>query len=323
MFKTVARAMAGLSLFVGASSLSAADPGDYPAQTRWILSLDLQAAQESPLVAFLTEKIDAGKRKDAEAKLAAFNAMFGVNLLKDIDRITVAGNGDAEKGGVAYVYGRLEEQRFTPILAMAKQYASADRDGVAVQSWFDESDKKKKFIAFARPGLVLFSNAEQPLTDALDVLAKRQAGLSPDSPLGGAFKADDAGLLTLHAHGIAAIVGSQPKAESLKQAEALSLRVTTPDAETLNASLSVTAVSDETARQIQQALVGVQAIARLRAADDPRSAALASQASITGSGRTVEVALTLNADQLAALLRPHPQPETAAPAANPLAGPAN
>jgi hypothetical protein len=322
MYKLIVRATAGLLLCASAPRLTAAEPGDYPAQTHWILSLDLKAAQESPLVASLLGKIDAGKRKDAEAKLAAFNAMFGVNILKDIDKITLAGNGDAEKGGVAYVYGRLEEQRFTPVLAMAKQYASADRNGVALQSWFDEGDNKKKFIAFAKPGLVLFSNAQQPLSDALDVLTQKQAGLPPGSPLSGAFKTDAAGLLTLHAHGIAAIVGSQPKAEALKQAEALSLRITTPDAGTLRAALSVTAANDQTARQIQQALAGIQAIAQLRAADDPQSAALAARTSITGNGRTVEVALTLSVDQLVTLLRPHLQPNADAPTPPPGA-PAN
>jgi hypothetical protein len=306
MYKLIVRATAALLLCACVSRLAAAEPGDYPAQTRWIVSLDLQAAQTSPLVTALLGKIDAGKRKEAELKLAAFNAMFGVNLLQTIDRIVIAGNGAAEKGGVAYVYGRLDAPRFTAVLAGAKQYASADRNGVAVQSWFDDSDNKKKFIAFARPGLTLFSDMEQPLTDALDVLTKKQTGLSPASPLGEALKASD-GLLTLHAHGIADIVGSQPKAEALKQAEALTLRITTPDAATLNATLSVTATSDETARQIQQALAGIQAIAMLRAAADPHTSAIAAQASVSGKGRAVEVALTLSADQLARLLPVHLQ----------------
>lgn len=291
MFKrmSLAIAVAGAQLVVA----RAAELKDFPAQTHWVLTVDVKAAQASPLINYVVDKMDAKKRQEATAKLAAVKALFGVDLINDIDQLVIAGNGDAEKGGVAYVYGRFDAQRLTTILAGAKNYASADHNGVAVQSWLDEKDNKQKCLAFAKPGLAVLSNTPGAITDALDVLAGTKAGLTAGSPLSGAFERQAQNLLTVHAYGLSSIVGAAPKAEALKQAEALSLFVSTPDAESFSASMAVTATSEATALQIQQALMGIQAIALLRSAEAPEPAALASMAKIACQNRTVSVTLAV------------------------------
>jgi len=302
MFKR-SLAVAGALACVQAISSRAADLKDFPAQTHWVLTVDVKAAQASPLMTSLTEKMDPAKRQEATNKLAAVKAMFGVDLLKDIDQLVIAGNGDAEKGGVAYVYGKFDAQRLSTILAGTKNYVSADHNGVVVQSWTDEKDNKQKCLAFAKPGLALLSNTQATLTDALDVLSGKKAGLAPGSPLSGAFERNGQNLLTLHAYGLSSIVGAAPRAEALKQAESLSLCVGTPGADALNATLSVTAGTEQTAQQIQQALLGIQAIAMLRATEAPESASVASQAKITCRNRTVDVTLDLTKDLIGNVLR--------------------
>ena len=300
-----------------AFQIQAADLKDFPAQTHWILTLDVKAAQASPLMNAIADKIDPAKRQDATNKLAAIKALFGVDVLKDIDQLVIAGNGDASKGGVAYVYGKFDAQRLTTILTGTKQYASADHDGVAVQSWVDEKDNKQKCLTFAKPGLAMLSNTQNALFDALDVLSGKKPGLAESSPLSGAFDRKTQNLLTLHAYGLASIVGASPKAEALKQAEALSLCIGTPDAESLNATLSVTATTEATAQQIQQALLGIQAIALLRATEAPEPATIASQAKITCQSRTVGVALTLPKNLIESTLRAHEERKAAKDAAPP------
>lgn len=147
-----ALAFAGALILASACRLCAIEARDFSDQTRWVLTLDLRAAHASPMLAFAADQIDAAKRQEAERKLAAVEAMFGVNLKKDIDHIVIAGNGDASKGGVAYVYGRFDAQRLTTILAGASEYSTSNHHGTVVQRWRDDSDKKKKCMAFAKPG---------------------------------------------------------------------------------------------------------------------------------------------------------------------------
>jgi|GEM_PF-1331508 len=283
---TVFGICAGLCAF----SLQAAVSKDFPSETKWMLSLDVQAAQAAPVVTFVADQIAPAKRQEAKNKLAAIKAMFGVDLIKDISKVILAGNGSAEKGGVAYVYGTFDVQRLSTILAGNRNYEQFDHNGVTVMSW---NDNKQKFVAFPRTGLATISNSRAALTDALDVLAGKKPGLTADSGFKTVFASTGHDLLTVQAIDVSAIAGEQPKAQALKQAQTLSLHIGAPSPDSLDASLNVTAASDETAQQIQQALMGIQALALLRAGEDTESATLASLAKISGQGRSINVTLSL------------------------------
>ncbi len=283
----------------------AADIKEFPASTHWLLTVNVNAAQAAPLLQNLVEKADTNSLKKAQAKLASMKAMCGVDLLKDIDHVVIAGNGDAQKGGVAYVYGNFDVQRLTAILASTKNYTSSKHDDIAVQCWLDETDNKQKCLAFARPGLAMLSNTQSAITDALDVLAGKRPSLAADSPLRDAFTCDEHNLASLYVYDLSSIVGTSPKAEAFKQAEALSLCVRISDTTRISANMAITATSEETALQVQQALSGIQAIILLRAAESPEAAALASQAKITCQARTVNVALTLPQKLIEDAMRAH------------------
>jgi hypothetical protein len=61
----------------------------------------------------------------------------------------------------------------------------------------------------------------------------------------------------------------------------------------LSASLAITASSDETALQIRQALLGIQALALLRSSEEPEQGAIAQLAKIGGAGASASMTLDL------------------------------
>ena len=273
-------------------TIFAADLKDLPAQTKWVLSLDMKAAQASPMLNFVIDKIAPDKRKEAQAKLAAIKALFGVDLIKDIDSLVIAGNGSAQDGGVAYIYARLDTERLSTILAINSTFSSTDYSGFKLLSWLDDNDKKQKFCSFVKPGLTVISDKKECLLEALNVLAGNKSCLPADSALKQALSGTDS-VLTVMAMDVPSIMGEQPKAQALRQAQSLSLRVNASQPDVLSAALSVTATSNETAVQIRQALMGIQALALLRASEAPEQATLASLAKITGEGATVGLSLDL------------------------------
>ena len=317
MFKRM-MLVAGALVCMQTLQAQAANLKDLPSGTKWVLNLDMKAAQASPMLQAMAGLIDTDKRQEAQNKLAAIKAMFGIDLLKDIDQLIIAGNGNKEQGGVAYVYGTFDVQRLCTILAGSKNYTTVQHDGFTVLGWNDDS---QKYLSFAKPGLAMLSSSQATLTDALDVLAGKMTGLAPDSDFKTALTRPGQELLTLQAVDVPAIVGAQPTAEALKQAQALRLSVRAAGAESLDADLSVTAVSDETALQIQQALMGVQALTMLRSAEAPEPAALAALAKITSKGRTVGVTMTLPKSVFETVMRQRAakQAAQAAPAAAPAA----
>ncbi len=270
--------------------LMAAELKDFPAGTKWVLNLDIKAAQASPVLNYLSEKVAPAKRQKVQNKLAAIQTMFGIDLLKDIDQLIIAGNGSAEKGGVAYVYGTFDAQRLSTILAGNEKCSALDHNGFKVLIW---NESTPKCLSFVRPGLAMLSSSQTALTDALDVLAGKKAGLSASSAFKSSFADTGRNVLTLQALDVPSIVGEQPRAQALKQAQSLSLSVNAAQAETLSAELSVASSSEETALQIKQTLLGIQALALLRAAEEPEQASLASLAKISGQGATVGVTIDL------------------------------
>lgn len=321
----VKRILFTAAALVCAQALTAgvANPKDLPAGTKWILSLDLRSAQASPLVTELTEKIDPAKRRSAQAKIAAFKALFGIDLLKDIQDVVVAGSGSSDKGGVAFIYASLDAERLTTILAGNSTFTSSDYSGLKLLSWLDDSDKKQKYGSFARPGLFIISDNKPALCEALDVLSGKAAGLSADSPLRPAFASDGA-FLTVMAVDVPSVVGEQPKAQALRQAQALCLRISAAQPETLSATLAVQATSPDTALQIRQALTGIQALVLLRAAEEPEQAAIAQLAKIAGEGSSVSMTLDLPKTVIENAIRQREarkaaQAEAAAAPANPAA----
>ena len=295
-----------------ALTTQAANLKEFSAETKWVLNLDMKAAQTAPMLTFIADKIAPEKRQEAENKLAAVKAMFGIDLIKDIDQVVIAGNGNAEKGGVAYVFGNFDVQRLTTILAGSKNFKLTQHDTFTVLGWNDDG---QKYASFAKPGLALLTNSEAAMNDALDVIGGKKPGLAANSVFSYAFARTGQELLTVQAVDVPDIVGEQPKAQALKQAQSLSLRICAASAEELAASLSVTAASDETAAQIQQALMGIQALTLLRANEEPETSSLASLSKIAIQGRTVSVSLSLSKGAVENIMRLRQQREAAKAAA--------
>ncbi len=296
----------------------AAEPRDLPADTKWVLRLDLKAAQAAPLMSAVIGKIAPAKRREAQAKLAAFKALFGVDLLQDIREVVIAGEGQAEKGGVAYIYATFDTARLTTILAGNPTFTSTDQNGFKLLSWTDDADKKQKFGAFVRPGLTVLSDRRESLVGALEVLAGQRAGLPADSPLRPAVASGAQDIVSLMAADVPAIVGNQPKAQALRQAQSLAFRIHAARPDTLSAALTVTAPTGETALQIQRAFLGIQALSLLNAAEAPEQATLAQHVKVAGDGQTVTVTLDLPQAVIEEAVRQHhartapPQPPAAA-----------
>lgn len=303
MFKKITATIITIaSLTAGLAATTHAQSTPIPEQSQWLLSLDLKAAQQSKLLTTLLNAIDPARKQKAERQLQGFNAMFDIDLLNVIQRVVVAGASAPDQSGVAYIYGTLPQERITTILGLSKEYTSSDYHGTDLQSWFDAADKKTKFLAFSAKGVTLLSNNRESITAALDALDGRTSALPVNSPLALAHQ-NSTDLLTISAQGLATLTGAQPQVQMLKQAEALNLTVNTPDEQTLALKMGVATKDAATAQQLQQALVGIQALTMMNAKDQPDLAALAQQLSIQLQERKLDLSLNLNAATLTNLLK--------------------
>lgn len=298
MFKTAIRAAI---LIFAATALHAAQPAvELPAATKWVLTLDLQSARQSPLMQTLAGSIPQAQRDEAAAKLASFKVLSGIDLTNDIQRLTLAGGCGTGTNTAAYIHGTFDIPRLTTILGGADHFTRESYAGVELLSWKDKDSAK--YISFARPGLAVMAQTPEPIKAALDTLAGKAPALSAGSALAKTLVADGKSFLSLNATDVADLTAGNPQAAVLQQAQklAFTLGAATPDA--LTAALTVETSSAETAQQLRQMLLGLQAVMQLQAAQDPDKAALANAIAISGADATVALSTALPKDLLTRLL---------------------
>ena len=182
-----------------------------------------------------------------------------------------------------------------------------------IQRWHDKADKKTKHAAFAKPGLALFSDQAGPLVKALDVLAARRPSLPANTPLRAAFTPSP-GDADPSRFGLGGYRGHTAHRPGLTSGQVAQLADRNAEREDLKTALAVTAADEQTAQQVYQALMGLRALAMLRAAEEPEAAGLASQIGITCEGSAVRMDFGITKAQLQTVLQNRKERLTAPPA---------
>lgn len=298
-----------LSLFaigIAANGLCAAAPASAPAQeslpanTKWVLHLDVKALCASALGKEILASL-AGT--PGEAKLKAFEALTSINIARDVLAITACGSGGAERGGVLYLRGNWDAQKLTAIMAGSDQYAAKPYGAHTVMSWEEkqaDSAPKHRLGCFASPSLLVLTDREaagKQALDAIDGKAPTLAGVPRYQQLN---QPEGRGFLRLVAMDVTGIVpaGMQntgPLAGVLQQLESVRLDARS-DAQSVILDATLLAQTPEAALQLQRVALGFQSIALLQAGGNPDMAQVAQSARIVVDGPTIGLTVTLPLD---------------------------
>lgn len=293
-----------------------------PANAKWVLHLDVKALRDAPMG---REILAALAGSPQEAGLKAFEETTGVDVRRDVSAITVCGAGGEEQGGVVYLSGNWNLQKLSAILAGNDRFVSLTYRNHALLSWNEAGTSKgsaRQNACLVSTNLVLLGNREAALKQALDALDGRTAALSTVPRFRRLAPLDADAFLRLIATDLKDIVADNPQAAALPSADSLRLALSS-EGRVARLKAVLKAATPEAAQQLQQALVGLQAVLMLQGLKNPDLGQLAQSARIAINGPDVSVQLTAPLETVTRLLfsqkagtSRHAPPPTPYPPAN-------
>jgi len=269
------------------------DARHFPADAKWMLHLDLKALNASPMGRFARESLGA----EGQRRLAALKAMSGIDLTNDVDSVVVCGRGDTRAGGLLYAYGRFDIAKLTAIAGGGKAFQNKALGERSVLSWLDRG--KRTNLCFIDPTLAVMSQDEALIEEAVARIDGKKPGLGAGQGFANILAHNKNRFFAFQATDLAALAGTNPQFQLFKQAEALLLEIgQTSGANGLDCALALKTPNAETAQQMNQAAMGLQALVMLQAAQNPDAAALAQGVTVTLKDTYVTVNLKLSKETL-------------------------
>jgi len=270
----------------------------------WALHADVDAFRNSTLGKLLLAEL---KAQGIEEKMQGFAAIFSFNPLADLRGVTLYGKGQDRNNAVAIIDGKFNPDTLLNVIRWNPQYQEIPYEGVTLHRWLNEDNKKdtttdQLMYGYIHDGQrVVISSGLDALKQAVSTLKGSPAGTSTGL-LNQIPQAAGGTYLQIVATGIGDIVGQDPKAAILRQADSLNLAAGEVT-EKVFIGLRLQGQSPEVAENILKMAQGVVAMAQLAVQEQPKLSELAKSVNISREDKTVQARFEAPAQSIFAFLK--------------------
>lgn len=271
----------GLDLWAGPLQRS-----DVAADPSLVLHLDCDALRPTAIGQHILAEMD---KPEAEAKLAAFQAMFNLDLRKQLHGVTVYSTGSAHADGVAIIYAEFDANRLTTLAKAARDHQSTDYKKHVIHNWIDDNKKAKNGVkprtyAAIDGARVIFGQKEERVAQALDVLDGTAPNLATSTQFAQLGAAGDTSFIQAAARKLD-LPDSDPNATLFRLSRMITLKVGEAQGQ-INASLTLDAKDEEVAGHMLSIAQGLVALGKLQT-DRPDTVRLANAVVLKQEGAQV------------------------------------
>jgi hypothetical protein len=231
-----------------------------PQDAQWVLHLDVKK--------FVSTQLYDGLKNNHFSKfqhLDTISEKLKIDLMKDIDWVTIFGKGKGRSNAVVCLSGNLDKNYLLSLLAQEKDHREITYGKHTIHSW-----RGSHAGAFATNHLVLLGSDEEAVKNALDVIDGKGRNINA-SPLMNLWREipHDA-FLKAAALNISSLTRGHQSSTILKQA-GMAFFMALEKNENLKLKLKIITDTPETAGNIEQIIKGFLALARMKQ-NDERSA---------------------------------------------------
>lgn len=275
---------------------------DVAAEPAWVIHLDVDALRPTAVGRFILAEME---KPEAEARLSAFQAIFNVDVRRQLHGITLYGQSKAPEDGVALVYADFDANRLTTLAKAAHDHQSTDYKKHVIHNWIDDQKKAKsggqpRTYAAIHGARVVFGQKEERVAQALDVLDQAAPALSAGKALPQLGAAGDASFLQ------AAVVKldlpeKDPNATLFRLSKLVALNVGEAQGQ-VKANLVLEAKDEAVAGPLASIAQGLLALGKLQA-DKPEAAKFAEAVKLTQDGPRVTASLSLPGDTVVEIMK--------------------
>ena len=160
------------------------DPAQVPADARYVLHLDMDAARPTQLWGAIDDRLVGNEAFGA--KVGQFELGSGMHFPRDLHDVTVYGRAVGDEAAVVLVHAKMNRDQLMTALQFADNYSSDLFGKYEIAIWDD--DNRPLFAAFHGESTFLIARSEDNLKSALDVMDGKLPPLAADAPLAAGAK---------------------------------------------------------------------------------------------------------------------------------------
>lgn len=293
---------AGLLAVGLTASASPLQRADLPAEPAWVVHFDVDGLRPTTIGQYLQGEMD---KPEAQAKLAAFQQIFSVDLRTQLHGLTLYSTGTSSSDGVLLVYADFDAGKLLTLAKATKDYQSSTYKQHTIHNWID--DKKKphngvqpRVYAAIEGARVIFGQREATVSQALDVLDGTVPRLSTSSTLPELGAAGDTSFIEAAGRKLD-ISSSDPNAAIFRFSKLARLQIKEVQGQ-VNATLTLDANDEAVAGNmlsIGQGLVGLMKLQK----EKPEAVKFADALAVKQDGARVVATLAMPAADFVEMLK--------------------
>ncbi|MCX7718213.1 MAG: hypothetical protein N2111_07410 [Candidatus Sumerlaeaceae bacterium] len=298
LLRRIAASAATALLLAPAVSVCAGEnplPKGVPADAEVVASLNTRQLIDSAPVQKIITKLRATEGLDD--KIAVLKNLSGIDVLRDIDRISMFGRLEDNEFVGVYVEGRVDKEKLLTLLKADTEVKTATIAGQEVYKWMDKKEKREKFGAFLDDGTVAVWNSQRAAEAALAARTdtSKTFGATPEASL----VPQDATQSTAWLAIVSRRVGTP--LEKIK-AKSLTAQVNVT-ADILDLKARLEATTPEAGAHWVAVINGLVAFAQLQSENaDLQRLGAATTTSLSSDNRTVTADVTVNVNDIMRVL---------------------
>lgn len=280
---------------IGAPEDKAASPqmSAVPTDVQWALHIDMQRLTSSTLFKALLEESGPGFMK---VKADRFFGELKIDPMKDLKGITVFGRGKKDEDAVVALKGKFDKAHLLGLIKAEGSHTEIPYGKHTVYSW-----KEDEFGAFGADDLILLSESEEAIKAALDTLEKNKKDVSAFPFLARVMKESPNAIFAAAVNSISGMVGEKGKPVILSKMRQAGGSIS-ESGENVNLKVSIATESAQVAKDVEQAIRGLIALANLQLGD-AEAQAITQSIKIAVDGENVRIDASYPAKKLLGLAR--------------------
>jgi hypothetical protein len=262
-----------------------------PTDAKWALHIDMARLTSSAMFKGLLEEDGPARIK---GKADHFLGKLKIDPMKDLKGITVFGRGNKDEDAVVALKGKFDKAHLLGLIKAEESHTEISHGNYTIYSW-DGDD----FGVFAADDLILLSENEGAIKAALDALGEGKGNVPAFPFLARAMKESPNAILTVAVSSISDLVGKKGKPVILSKIRQAGGSIS-ESGENINLKVSIAAESAQVAKDVEQAIRGLIAMANLQLAD-AEAQAIAQSIKIEVDGENVRIDASYPAKKLMGL----------------------
>jgi hypothetical protein len=251
-----------------------------PADAVWLIHIDVAKFASTQIGEHLLSEEGSSTLKK---KNAQFRKKYQIDLLKDIDDITVFGMGAGEEQIVACLRGNFNQNYLLGLLDEEESHREIPYGKYTIHNWDDD-----EFGVFVGEHLALLGPSEDALKLTLDVIGGKKENISSSSMNAYLKDIPSDSFFAALVDDISSLAKGASKVFIIKKTESASLSLM-EKGENLNLRLDFSAKTLEDAKNMESVIRGLVALVNMQLEEKKTGIKVPEDMNITTDGKKIEV----------------------------------